>query len=93
MIVKTWKGTALDTKVGEDIPKPHVIKCYLPRSSGEETKRSVTLLGVQNGLKIEHWKVLAHIDEGTGQVITIGIDDVSLKKISEQKQILSYRFG
>ena len=91
--LKTWKGTALDTRVGEDIPKPHVIKCYLPRSSGQEPQRSVTLLGVQNGLKIEHWKVLAHRDEGTGQVITIGIDDVSLKKIAEQKQILSYRFG
>ena len=91
--MKIWKGPALDTKVGDDIPKPHIIKCFLPRSAGQETKRSLILLGTQNGLSIEHWKVLAHRDEGTGQVLTIGIDDVSLKRITEQDQVLSYRFG
>lgn len=93
-ILEAWKGVALETKMGDNIPKPHAITVYLPRSSGQETKKSVALIDAQNGgLNTKEWKVLHCKDEGTCQKIIFGIDIASLRTLGEQGNSICYRFG
>jgi hypothetical protein len=92
--LQAWKGVALDTKSEEEIPRPHVVTIFLPRSSGDEPKKLLRTLNAQNeGLRVEEWRILASKKEGNGQVLTIGIDAASLEAIVGREHALSYRFG
>ena len=89
----SWEGVKLDTKVGDDIPKPHIITIFFPRSCGQDPMKSVKLIASQNEICIDTWKILGQKDEGPGQIVTIGIDEKSLQTINEKNHVLSYRFG
>lgn len=89
----TWEGIPLTVKVGDDIPKPHVINVFLPKSIGRETEKLVKLLKVNNtNICTDDWKVLAKKEQGKGTLLTIGINAVALKQIINQGNTLRYRF-
>lgn len=92
--LSTWKGIELATREGADIPKPHTVSLFLPRSAGQSVERALHLLGVQNkGLRITDWKVISLRDEGPGQLMTANIDPLSYKMIVERDFTVGFRFG
>lgn len=91
--LSTWEGIPLTVKVGDDIPKPHVINIFLPKSTGRSSDDLIKLLKVNNpNICMEDWKALANKEHGKGILLTIGINAVSLKQIIDQGNTLRYRF-
>lgn len=90
----SWKGPKLVAKKGEDLPKPHVVTVFLPRSKGQEAGKLLKLIGNQNpDLQTDLWKVMNVKEEGHGQVLTFGIDPKSREAILAKGCSIHYRFG
>lgn len=89
-----WKGVPLMARKGEDIPKPHVITTYLPRSAGQAAKKLLAIIQAQNKETCtDVWKILRAKEEGNGQLLTVEIDSTSAAVIAEDGHTLGYRFG
>lgn len=92
--IPDWKGLALKAYVGDEIPRDHSIKVYLPRSGDLDDTSILKLLAVQNvELNISSWRVMKSIKEKDGILMHIGIDDQSCAEIVRRNHLLHYRFG
>ncbi|XP_055836608.1 uncharacterized protein LOC129905205 [Episyrphus balteatus] len=92
--LQNWKGTELMACLGDDIPKMQHITVFLPKSSGQEDRKSLALIQAQNeGLAIQAWKVLKSTAEGKGQLMVISIDSKSTEAIVKAQHELHYKFG
>lgn len=92
--LKNWKGVELTTCKGEDIPKAHTVTIFLPRSQGQTAEKLLQLIEAQNAdLRTAHWKVLSLKDEGKGQILRAGIDNLSCQTIRNNGYTIHYRFG
>lgn len=92
--LKKWEGTALKACVGDDIPKVHLITVFFPRSKELSTEEVLALVLSQNeGVQTRLWKVLSSKEEGSGRLLTLGIDEGSLENIKKGGSTLFYRFG
>lgn len=92
--LSTWKGVELTACLGDDIPKSYTITVFLPRSSGQDQKKSLALIEAQNeGLNTNLWKVTSSRVEGKGKVVSFLIDEKSAETIKEQGHTIRYRFG
>lgn len=92
--LKTWKGPELDARKGDDIPKPHTISIFFPRSKEMPVEKILKLVKVQNPeLPTPGWKVINSKPEGHGQVLTIGIDPKSCEIMKAGGCAINYRFG
>ena len=90
----SWKGPPLTARTGEDIPSSHFATIYLPRSEGQTQDHLLALIDAQNeGLNVPTWKVLSLKTEGKGQLMVVGIDEMSRNAIVEADHTLRYRFG
>ncbi|XP_024084823.1 uncharacterized protein LOC106664175 [Cimex lectularius] len=88
------KEKKLTVRVGEDVPKPHSIAVFFPRTKLGEEQRTLALVKAQNdGICAEEWKVHSVKAEGPGIVMILGIDDISAKTIMSRGHTLNFRFG
>ncbi|GAB0090988.1 uncharacterized protein DMENIID0001_057790 [Sergentomyia squamirostris] len=93
-MIQDWTGPKLAAKKGVDIPKQHVITVFIPRSSGQSTDKTLSLLKAQNqGIYVDQWKILSVREEGNGQLMTFCIDTESKETIIKGEHTLRYRFG
>lgn len=91
--IAAWEGIPLTVKVGDDIPKPHVINVFLPKCTERTTEELVNLLKVSNaGICTDEWKVLARKEQGKGILLTIGVNADSIKQIIKQNNTLRFQF-
>lgn len=93
--LRHWEGPALKTLVGNDIPEGSAISIFFPRSSGVPPSVLLRLLQVQNNVTATEWKVIstANVDKTQGQLLRLGIDELSAKTIRDKEHRLSFRFG
>ncbi|XP_043070871.1 uncharacterized protein LOC116805988 [Drosophila grimshawi] len=91
--LQSWKGVPLECKVGDDIPSPHCITLFCPRSVDRTTESLLVLLQNQNGIKTDTWKVISRRNEGGGALLVIGIDELSKNIIVEKGHQIFFRYG
>ena len=73
--ISAWEGIPLTVKVGDDIPKPHVINVFLPKYTEHTTEELVNFFKVSNaGICTDEWKVLSRKEQGKGILLTIGVN-------------------
>ncbi|XP_043070321.1 uncharacterized protein LOC122322403 [Drosophila grimshawi] len=82
--LQSWKGVPLECKVGDDIPSPHCITLFCPRSAARSTESLLALLRNQNRIETDTWKVISRRNEGGGALLVIGIDELSKNVIVEK---------
>ncbi|XP_014253507.1 uncharacterized protein LOC106668870 [Cimex lectularius] len=89
------KQKKLTVRVGEDVPKPHLIVVFFPRTKlGEEQRTKEPLVKAQNdGICAEEWKVHSVKAEGPRIVMILSIDDISAETIISRGHTLNFRFG
>lgn len=89
-----WKGAPLKACLGVEVPPLHTIRIFCPRSAGQEPSKLLKLLDAQNdGLRTDIWRVFSNIDEPNGQLLTLGIDEMSARSIAEADHKLNFRFS
>ncbi|XP_043071739.1 uncharacterized protein LOC122322798 [Drosophila grimshawi] len=91
--LQSWKGVPLECKVGDDIPSPHCITLYCPRSADRSTESLLVLLRSQNGIETDTWKVISRRNEGGGALLVIGIDELSRSIIVQKGHQVFFRYG
>ncbi|XP_043063600.1 uncharacterized protein LOC122319871 [Drosophila ficusphila] len=72
--LRTWKGVPLDTRVGEDIPAAYNVTVFCPRSAERSNEELLMMLGRQNRMEVDSWKVVSRRNDGGGALLVIGID-------------------
>ncbi|XP_043070694.1 uncharacterized protein LOC122322471 [Drosophila grimshawi] len=91
--LQSWKGVPLECKVGDDIPSPHCITLFCPRSAARSTESLLVLLRNQNRIETDTWKVISRRNEGGGALLVIGIDELSKNVIVEKGHQVFFRYG
>uniref|UniRef100_A0A1A9WII8 DUF4780 domain-containing protein n=1 Tax=Glossina brevipalpis TaxID=37001 RepID=A0A1A9WII8_9MUSC len=92
--INNWQGPELATCTGQDIPTTPVITMYLPKSRDKTPKNVLNLLNVQNSdLSVSDWILLFYNKQDDGMVISIAIDELSLRSIKESKLNINYEHG
>lgn len=80
--------------MGDNIPKTQMVNIFFPKSKKRDTEKLLTLLNSQNqGLCTHIRKVLDNKEEGSVNVLTIGIDERSASNIKKGVHTIFYRFG
>jgi len=89
-----WKGVELKACFPDEIEKAHTIFVKLPKSAGQETSKSLSLIATVNvGLSTEDWEVVKCEEEDENQLLTIKINKPSFLAIKKNENKLRYRFG
>ncbi|KAL7725273.1 hypothetical protein ACLKA6_007777 [Drosophila palustris] len=81
------------TGMGDDIPSPHTITLYLPRSADRESGDLLVMLGNQNKIETDAWRVISRKEEGGGALLVLGIDEMAKNNIVARGHQLFFRFG
>ncbi|KAL7743872.1 hypothetical protein ACLKA6_000276 [Drosophila palustris] len=81
----TWKGVPLDCRMGDDIPSPHTITLYLPRSADRESGDLLVMLSNQNKIETDAWRVISRKEEGGGALLVLGIDEMAKNNIRTEE--------
>ncbi|KAM8702088.1 hypothetical protein ACLKA7_004949 [Drosophila subpalustris] len=89
----SWKGVPLDCRMGDDIPSPHTITLYLPRSADRESGDLLVMLSNQNKMETDAWRVISRKEEGGGALLVLGIDEMAKNNIVARGHQLFFRFG
>ncbi|KAM8702621.1 hypothetical protein ACLKA7_000752 [Drosophila subpalustris] len=89
----SWKGVPLDCRMGDDIPSPHTITLYLPRSADRESGDLLVMLSNQNKIETDAWRVISRKEEGGGALLVLGIDEMAKNNIVARGHQLFFRFG
>ncbi|XP_043064517.1 uncharacterized protein LOC122320473 [Drosophila ficusphila] len=92
-LLRTWKGVPLETKVGEDIPAAYNVTVFCPRSSDRKNEELLTMLGRQNRLETDAWRVVSRRNDGDGALLVIGIDQLTRDEIVARGHQLNFRYG
>jgi len=79
--LSSWKGVPLDVRLGDNIPSPHTITIFCPRSADRATDNLLVMLSNQNKLETEAWRVVSRRNEGGGALLVIGIDEIAREDI------------
>ncbi|XP_043063588.1 uncharacterized protein LOC122319854 [Drosophila ficusphila] len=91
--LRTWKGVPLDTRVGEDIPAAYNVTVFCPRSAERSDEELLMMLGRQNRMEVDSWKVISRRNDGGGALLVIGIDQLTRDEIVSKGHQLNFRFG
>ncbi|XP_043063602.1 uncharacterized protein LOC122319873 [Drosophila ficusphila] len=91
--LRTWKGVPLDTRVGEDIPAAYNVTVFCPRSAERSDEELLMMLGRQNRMEVDSWKVISRRNDGGGALLVIGIDQLTRDEIVSKGHQLNLRFG
>jgi len=90
----SWRGPKLVTRKGDDLPKPHVMIVFFPRSKDQAAGKLLKLVDIQNPeFQTDFWKVINSKEQGHDQVLTIGIHPKSYEAIRTKGCTIHYRFG
>ncbi|XP_043064082.1 uncharacterized protein LOC122320071 [Drosophila ficusphila] len=92
-MLRTWKGVPLDTRVREDIPAAFNVMVLCPRSAERSNEELLMMLGRQNRLETDAWKVVSRKNDGGGALLVIGIDQLTRDEIVARGHQLNFRFG
>ncbi|XP_043064081.1 uncharacterized protein LOC122320070 [Drosophila ficusphila] len=88
-----FRGVPLETKVGEDIPAAYNVTVFCPRSAERKNEELLMLLGRQNRLETDAWRVVSRRNDGGGALLVIGIDQLTRDEIVARGHQLNFRFG
>ncbi|XP_043064805.1 uncharacterized protein LOC122320703 [Drosophila ficusphila] len=91
--LRTWKGVPLDTRVGEDIPAAYNVTVFCPRSAERSNEELLMMLGRQNRMEVDSWKVISRRNDRGGALLVIGIDQLTRDEIVSKGHQLNFRFG
>ncbi|KAM8701814.1 hypothetical protein ACLKA7_005244 [Drosophila subpalustris] len=81
------------TGMEDDIPSPHTITLYLPRSADRESGDLLVMLSNQNKIESDAWRVISRKEEGGGALLVLGIDEMAKNNIVARGHQLFFRFG
>jgi len=79
--LSSWKGVLLDIRMRDNVPSPHTMTIFCPRSADRTSNNLLVILGNQNKLETEAWRVVSRRNEGGGALLVIGIDELSREDI------------
>ncbi|XP_037959113.1 uncharacterized protein LOC119688510 [Teleopsis dalmanni] len=86
-------GLALNVVEEKDFPRTHVVRGYFPQSLTLSNEKVLATIGTQNKFSTTRWKVIRRLTQDQMLHLVFVIDDESMKKLSELKGRIAYRFG
>ncbi|XP_043064399.1 uncharacterized protein LOC122320296 [Drosophila ficusphila] len=91
--LRTWKGVPLDTRVGENNPAAYNVTVFCPRSAERSNEELLMMLGRQNRMEVDSWKVVSRRNDPRLALLVIGIDQLTRDEIVSKGHQLNLRFG
>ncbi|KAL9898372.1 uncharacterized protein ACN427_006559 [Glossina fuscipes fuscipes] len=89
-----WQGPELATCTGQAVPKTPVITMFLPKCGNKSPSSVLDLVNAQNSnLPMSHWILLFYNRQGDNMVVSLAIDQLSLRSIKASKQSINYEYG
>lgn len=89
-----WQGPELTTYTGQAVPKTPVITMFLPKCGHKSPTGVLDLVNAQNSnLPMSHWILLFYNRQGDNMVVSLAIDQLSLRSIKASKQSINYEYG
>ncbi|XP_063365787.1 uncharacterized protein LOC134654250 [Cydia amplana] len=90
--LKPWPEANLGVIPENELPKPNIGMVFIPEIDDSKVRQSLSLLYAQNqGLYTEYWKILHTKVEKSGVMVTLSLDDMSVKSL--QKKGLKANLG
>ncbi|XP_037935015.1 uncharacterized protein LOC119669259 [Teleopsis dalmanni] len=87
------RGLAINAVEEKDFPRTHVVRGYFPQSLTLSNEKVLATIGTQNKFSTKRWKVIRRLTQDQMLHLVFVIDDESMRKLSELKGRIAYRFG
>lgn len=92
--LKLWEGAVMKVVEERDVPRPHVFVGYFAEPATVSNQGIFDLIEGQNtGLKVRDWRVLRRVHKGPTVELTISMDPISAKMITDNGEMINYGFG